>query len=138
MSDRQSTLWCSWIIQGKRDNLYFSGDGGYDNHFKEIGDKYGPFDLAMMECGQYNEWWADIHMMPEETVQASIDLKAQLLLPIHWGAFTLALHDWTDPIKRVTKSAAQKNQAITTPKIGEPVIIGSDVFPRSLWWKMFE
>ena len=126
------------MIQGSRDNLYFSGDGGYDRHFKEIGDKYGPFDIAMIECGQYNEWWKDIHMMPEETVQASLDLQAKVLLPIHWGAFTLALHDWTDPIERVTKAAYDKNQLITTPKIGEPVSVGSSLFPQTPWWKAYE
>jgi len=115
--DRSTTLWCSWVITGKADNIYFSGDSGYGKHFKEIGDKYGPFDISLMECGQYNEEWKVIHMMPEETVQAAVDLKSKLVLPIHWGAFILAFHDWTDPIKRVTKKAKELNMPLTTPKI---------------------
>ena len=135
--DRETTLWSSWVITGKKDNIYFSGDSGYDTHFKEIGDKYGPFDISMMECGQYNEDWKLIHMMPEEAVQASVDLKSKLILPIHWGAFTLAFHDWTDPIVRVTKKANELNFPITTPKIGEPVILGDTIYPTEQWWENY-
>jgi L-ascorbate metabolism protein UlaG (beta-lactamase superfamily) len=132
--DRATTLWCSWVIKGINDNIYFSGDSGYDTHFKEIGEKYGPFDISLMECGQYNEDWKLLHMMPEETVQAAVDLKSKLILPIHWGAFTLAFHDWTDPIERVTIKAKELNMPITTPKIGEVVIIGDAPFPNEQWW----
>ena len=135
--DRATTLWCSWVIKGGNDNIFFSGDSGYDTHFKEIGEKYGPFDISLMECGQYNEDWKLLHMMPEETVQASIDLKSKLALPIHWGAFTLAFHDWTDPIERVTKKANELNLPITTPKIGEPVLFGNETFPTEKWWKKY-
>lgn len=134
LMDRQSTFWCSWIIQGKNDNIYFSGDGGYDIHFKEIGEKYGPFDLSLLECGQYNEQWKAIHMMPEETVQAAIDLKSEVFMPIHWGAFTLALHDWTDPIERAAAEAARLDQPITSPKIGEQMIVGNEIYPSKPWW----
>ena len=134
MFNRASTLWCSWVIKGKKDNIYFSGDSGYDAHFKKIGEKYGPFDISLMECGQYNKDWILFHMMPEETAQAAIDLNSKLLLPIHWGAFTLAFHDWTDPIERVTKRAKELNMPITTPKIGEPVIIRNLTFPTEKWW----
>lgn len=132
--DRASTLWCSWVIQGESTKIFFSGDSGYDIHFKEIGDKYGPFDISLMECGQYNEDWKAIHMMPEETVQAAIDLNSKLMLPIHWGAFTLAFHDWNEPAERVTKKADELNIPITTPKIGEPVIIGNQDYPEGKWW----
>lgn len=135
--DGASTLWCSWVIKGTKDNIYYSGDSGYDTHFKEIGDKYGPFDISLMECGQYNEDWKLLHMMPEETVQASIDLKSKLTMPIHWGAFTLAFHDWTDPIDRMTKKAIEVNLPVTTPKIGEPVIIGTTTFPKERWWTKY-
>lgn len=103
MTDRDCSLWCSWLILGQKTKIFFSGDSGYAPHFKEIGDKYGPFDLTLMECGQYDPRWSAIHMLPEETVQAHIDVQGELLLPIHWGAFTLALHEWSDPIERVTK-----------------------------------
>ena len=132
--DRATTLWCSWVIKGTKDNIYFSGDSGYDIHFKEIGDKYGPFDISMMECGQYNEDWKLLHMMPEETVRASVDLKSKLILPIHCGAFTLAFHDWIDPIERVMIKANELNMHVTTPKIGEPVILENENFPSEKWW----
>ncbi len=105
ISDRYHTLWAGWVIKSPDHAVIHTGDSGYGDHFTEIGEKLGPFDLAMVECGQYNENWPYIHMMPEETVQASIDLKATYLLPIHWGRFNLALHSWTDPAERVTIEA---------------------------------
>lgn len=128
------TLWSSWIIQSSREQLYFSGDSGYGPHFKEIGEKYGPMDFAMMECGQYNERWASIHMMPEETVQATIDVQGQVLMPIHWGAFTLAMHGWDDPINRVTAEANRLNIPIRTPKIGEMILPGKASASDLKWW----
>lgn len=133
--NRETTLWASWIVEVGSYKFYFSGDGGYGKHFKEIGEKYGPFDFAMMECGQYNEMWADIHMMPEETVQASLDLNTKLAMPIHWGAFTLALHAWTDPIERFKKSALTKNLPYIAPKIGESVILQEPYLYKETWWK---
>ncbi len=135
--DRETTLWCSWVIKGEKENIFFSGDSGYGDHFKEIGQKYGPFDISLMECGQYNKNWKAIHMLPEETVQASIDLQSKLALPIHWGAFTLSLHSWDDPVERMTKKAAELNLAVTTPKIGEVLIIGDTNYPTEKWWKSY-
>ena len=131
--DRFKTQWSSWIIKGNISNVYFSGDSGYDVHFKEIGERFGPFDIAIMECGQYDEQWPLIHMMPEETVQATIDVKGKLLLPIHWGAFKLSLHSWTDPAERVSKAASEKKVDLTTPIIGETIVIGERA-PSIDWW----
>lgn len=135
--DRANTLWCSWVIQGKNDNIFFSGDSGYDTHFKEIGKKYGPFDISLMECGQYNDNWKLIHMSPEETVQAAIDVKSKLTLPIHWGGFTLAFHEWTEPVERFLKKANAEKVLVTTPKIGEQIIINSPNFPKEKWWERY-
>jgi L-ascorbate metabolism protein UlaG (beta-lactamase superfamily) len=135
LGDRDATLWCSWVIASMNTKIFFSGDSGYGPHFKEIGQKYGPFDLTLMECGQYNQHWSQIHMMPEETVKAQLDVKGKLMIPIHWGAFTLSLHDWNDPIERVTKAAKEQNVAISTPQIGETVRIGSEQYPSIVWWK---
>jgi L-ascorbate metabolism protein UlaG (beta-lactamase superfamily) len=135
LGGRDTSLWCSWVILSEQTRIFFSGDSGYGPHFKEIGNKYGPFDLTLMECGQYNERWVGIHMMPEETVQAHLDVKGQLMIPIHWGAFTLALHSWTDPVERAVKAAKQLNVAIATPQIGETVHIGAAKFPTTAWWK---
>jgi len=135
LTDRNSTLWCSWVIFGEKTKIYFSGDSGYAPHFKEIGEKYGPFDLALMECGQYDKRWSAIHMLPEETVQAFIDLKGGVLVPIHFGAFTLAFHDWNDPIERVVKAAKENVIKYATPKIGETINISTGEYPNSIWWK---
>jgi len=135
LNDRFSTLWCSWVIQGDGQNIYFSGDSGYGPHFKEIGEKYGPFDFAMMECGQYNERWHQIHMMPEETAQAAVDVKTNLMMPIHWAAFKLAMHSWTDPIERVKRKADELEMPIATPQIGESIILNNPAYPQSEWWK---
>lgn len=135
MTDRDCSLWCSWLILGRDTKVFFSGDSGYAPHFKEIGNKYGPFDLTLMECGQYDTRWSAIHMLPEETVQAHIDVKGDLLLPIHWGAFTLALHEWSDPIERVTKEAKRLGVNIATPQIGESITLKSTDYPSSAWWR---
>jgi L-ascorbate metabolism protein UlaG (beta-lactamase superfamily) len=134
LTNRNSTLWCSWIIKGKDERIYFSGDSGYGPHFKEIGEKYGPFDLTLMECGQYHEKWDAIHMMPEETVQAHLDVRGKMLIPIHWGAFTLSLHEWTDPVERAVKAANVNNVKILTPQIGETISLDEEHL-RSSWWK---
>ncbi|WP_254162547.1 MBL fold metallo-hydrolase [Chryseosolibacter histidini] len=131
---RNVTLWSSWIVKTASQQLYFSGDSGYGPHFKEIGEKYGPMDFVMMECGQYNELWKSIHMMPEETVQATLDVKGKMLLPIHWGAFTLALHSWHDPAIRVTAAAQAVNLPVATPIIGEQIMLDYKNVPQSKWW----
>lgn len=136
ISDRNSTLWASWVIKSDSTTLYFSGDSGYNTHFKEIGVKYGPFDFAMMECGQYNQQWKQIHMMPEETVQAGLDLKAKLIMPIHWGAFKLAFHTWTDPVERLEKESQRLGLPITTPIIGVPIVLSNPpIAPHNKWWE---
>ncbi|MGB3144128.1 MAG: MBL fold metallo-hydrolase, partial [Maribacter sp.] len=113
------------------------GDSGYGPHFKEIGEKYGPFDFAMMECGQYNELWKEIHMIPEETAQAGLDIKAERIMPIHWGAFKLAMHPWTEPIERVSKKAQELGLPLVTPRIGEPVYLKENVSPTESWWTKY-
>ncbi len=134
IGDRNTTLWASWVIKSADYSIYFSGDSGYGPHFKEIGEKYGPFDFAMMECGQYDSRWEAIHMLPEQTAKAGDDVQAKTIMPIHWGAFTLAMHSWTDPVVRVTEAAKKYEYHITTPKIGEPVIVNSETYPESEWW----
>jgi len=135
LSDRDKTLWCSWIIQSETENIFFSGDSGYGSHFKEIGEKYGDFDFAMIECGQYNELWPDVHMFPEETAQAGADIKAKKIMPIHWGAFKLAQHSWIDPIERVSIKAKELNIELITPKIGESIELENLANLTSTWWK---
>jgi len=129
-----NTLWCSWVINTTSSKLFFSGDSGYGPHFKQIGEQYGPFDLALMECGQYDESFAQIHMMPEQSVQAAVDIKANLMLPIHWGSFALSLHDWNEPITRAIKQANSLDLKLTTPRIGESLYLNMPNPPIDTWW----
>jgi len=138
---RGGSAWSSFVLNtpdpnapGKNLNLFLGGDSGYAPHFKSIGDKFGPFDLAILECGQYGIHWPEIHMFPEETVQAALDLSARTLLPVHWAKFTLSLHPWNESIHRVKAAAGAAHLPITTPRIGEPVIINHD-YPIDPWYE---
>lgn len=128
------TLWASFIIRSENSNIFFGGDSGYFNGFKDIGNKFGPFDLTMLECGQYDEAWPHIHMMPEETVQAHLDLKGKILLPVHWGKFSLSLHPWEEPVERLVTVADKLGIRLATPRIGEAFPINSTV-PEGKWWR---
>lgn len=130
---RGKTLWTAFVLNLHGYRLYLGGDSGYGKHMKEIGDKYGPFDLAMLECGQYGKDWPNIHMFPEEVATAAQDLRAETILPVHWAKFSLSYHGWKEPIERFTKRATELELDVTTPMIGEPLVIGVD-YPRSLWW----
>ncbi|HSD56299.1 MAG TPA: MBL fold metallo-hydrolase [Candidatus Saccharimonadales bacterium] len=134
LDDRFKTLWCSWVIESKSGRLFFSGDTGYGPHFKQIGKKYGPFDLTLLECGQYDRRWPNIHMEPEQTFAAHQDLRGKRLMPLHWGAFALALHSWVDSVERVRKAAKPHGVEVMTPKIGEIVPIKARIYPKTAWW----
>lgn len=137
--DRDTSLWASWVIQGQHNKLFFSGDGGYFSGFKDIGERFGPFDLTMIETGAYNELWSEIHMLPEESLQAHKDLNGKdfeksIMMPIHNGTFDLALHDWFEPLERMTQLGEQQNVTVMTPIFGEPVSINN---AKSIhrWWR---
>lgn len=132
---RAGSLWSSFVLEIFGHKLYLGGDSGYGAHFKEIGVKFGPFDLAILECGQYNTSWPFIHMMPEEVVQANIDLRSEVLMPVHWGKFTLAHHLWNEPVERVLNASRKSGVRITTPMIGQPVIINKE-YPDHVWWNL--
>ncbi|HEX3935577.1 MAG TPA: MBL fold metallo-hydrolase [Puia sp.] len=131
---RAGTLWSSFVLKTGHYSIFLGGDSGYGEHFSPIGDRYGPFDLAILECGQYGKNWPYIHMLPEETVQAALDLRAAALLPVHWSKFTLALHPWNEPPRRVTAAAAEKGLPLATPLIGQPVPINGP-YPGVRWWE---
>ena len=129
-----NTLWGSWVLEFNGHKIFFSGDSGYSSEYAEIGDKYGPFDIAIVEAGQYNEAWSTIHMFPEQSVQASIDLNASSILPIHNTKYILSLHKWDAPLERVTAAGELLNQTVSTPYIGETFILGGDN-PDTRWWR---
>jgi L-ascorbate metabolism protein UlaG (beta-lactamase superfamily) len=131
---RNGSLWMSFVLTTPGKNIFIGGDSGYDHHFAEAGKNFGPFDLAILEDGQYDKNWKYIHMSPEETVQAAIDLQAKKLLPVHWGKFSLSIHAWDEPIIRIRKEAARRNVKLLHPKIGEAVWMDEDtVF--GAWWE---
>lgn len=133
LTDRAKSLWGGWVFKTATENIWFSGDGGYGKHFTEIGSRLGPFDFAFMECGQYNDNWHLIHMYPEESVQAAIDAKANNIMPVHWAGFSLAQHDWTDPVVRFYEAANTKKMAATFPRIGQPFTVNSA--EKEKWWE---
>ncbi|MEM7179586.1 MAG: MBL fold metallo-hydrolase [Spirochaetota bacterium] len=135
-SNEAKTLWGSWVVKSETHRLYFSGDSGYDIHFKQIGDKYGPFDVAFVENGQYNKMWHEVHLLPEETAQAFLDLKGKKMVPIHWAMFELSLHDWYEPIVKSEENAKKLGIDLLTPKFGQIVSVTEEnIFER--WWQKF-
>lgn len=130
---RAKSLWASYVLKIHGYNLFLGGDSGYDKHFKIIGDKFGPFDIAFLENGQYNMDWHAIHTLPEETAQAAKNLNTKVLMPVHWGKFVLAFHDWNEPISDLKKIMDKQNIKLTTPLIGEPVVLDG-VYPDKIWW----
>ncbi len=131
---RNTTLWCSFAIEIKGKKIFFSGDSGYGKHFAGIGNKLGPFDIALMECGQYNKGWPLIHMDPSQTYQAFKDVKASGMIPLHWGKFKLSLHAWTEPVEKLLASCNGDTGLIITPQIGEIVNLNNER-NNNYWWR---
>lgn len=131
--DQNRTLWASWVIASPGLRLFFSGDSGYFDGFKKIGERYGPFDVTFMETGAYDQQWPDVHMQPEETLQAHLDLRGKWLLPVHNGTFDLAMHVWHEPFDRIVALAEKNGVAIVTPEMGETVDLTGPQ-PGRKWW----
>lgn len=119
LTDRNATLWASWAFIGPQHRAYFSGDTAMFPGFAEIGAKYGPFDVTMVESGAYNRFWPDVHLGPEQAVDAHVALRGQLLMPVHWGTFNLAPHAWTEPVERLLVAAQAAGAQTYIPKPGE-------------------
>jgi L-ascorbate metabolism protein UlaG (beta-lactamase superfamily) len=133
-NDRNKTLWASFVIKGVDKNLYISGDTGYGKHLKDIGEKYGPFDLAFVEIDGWNKGWPLTHLFPDEVIQLCKDINTNLMFPIHWATFDLALHPWDKSIQMVSILAAENNIELVTPIMGEKVIPG--VTSTKNWWEI--
>lgn len=133
IGDQRETLWTSWAVIGPQHRAYFSGDTAMFPGFAEIGQKYGPFDIAMIESGAYNRAWANFHLGPEQAVQAAQMVQARVMLPIHWSTFDLGLHNWTEPMERVWVAAETAGQRVISPRPGESV---EPAVPRrwARWW----
>ncbi|WP_296404990.1 MBL fold metallo-hydrolase [Psychrobacter sp.] len=141
LTGQNTSLWGSWAVQSKQLSVYFSGDGGYSEEFAKIGERFGGFDVAFIEDGAYNQNWRNVHMMPEESAQAGIDVKAKVVLPIHWGKFDLSVHHWREPVRRLKSAFDTYNSKllpcqrirVTTPRIGE--VFTLDNLPSAPWWE---
>ncbi|SBS32644.1 metal-dependent hydrolase [Marinomonas aquimarina] len=133
LSDAKQTLWGSWVIKSRAGSLFFSGDSGYFPGFKEIGERYGPFTMTFIETGAYDKAWPQIHMTPEQSVQAHLDLQGDIMVPVHNSTFDLAFHPWQEPLVRVEQAAAKSQVTLSTPVFGE-VFRGSEVRTKR-WWQ---
>ena len=132
---RNNTLWMSYVLVTPSMKVYIGGDSGYDTHYAEIGEKYGPIDIAVVDNGQYDVRWKYIHNLPEEALQAAIDLKAKRLFPVHSSKFVMANHPWDEPLSRVTELNRKHNILIITPIIGEIVNLKDSTQQFTRWWE---
>lgn len=128
------TLWASWGIKTPDQNIFYSGDTGYFEGFKEIGERLGPFDLTLIENGAYDKDWSEVHMSPEETLQAHLDVKGTALLPVHNGTFDLALHPWYEPFERISELADAAGVKLVTPEIGQRLDLAK-MEENAYWWR---
>lgn len=139
LSDRDQALWSSWVLKSENSSVFFSGDTGYFDGFKAIGEKYGPFDITLMETGAYDKDWPEVHMSPEESIQAHKDLQGKKMLPIHNGTFDLAFHEWTDPFEQALAISNRESVDLMTPKMGQVLTIDNEDSVSSarelLWWR---
>ncbi len=133
LTDRLKTLWGGWAFKSPSENIWFSGDGGYNQHFKTIGERLGPFDFAFMECGQYNDDWHPVHLFPDESVWAAMDAQAKKAMPVHWAGFALSYHhSWSEPVEEFVKTANEKELAYVLPRLGQLFDVDFDI--RDAWW----
>jgi len=137
LRNRDTTLWASYIIKAPKHKVYFGADSGMHPLFKTIGEKYGPFDIAMLEIGAYNDLWKDIHMGPANASDAFLAVNANLMMPINWGTFNLAFHTWTEPIETLLTLAQQKNIKLLVPQPGETYTYNGKAYVNK-WWEAFK
>lgn len=136
LTDRQKSFWGGWAFKTATENIWFSGDGGYGSHFKEVGKRLGPFDFALMECGQYNDDWRPVHLFPDESVQGAVDAGVRKAMPVHWAGFSLSYqHTWWEPAEEFVAAAEAQGIEYLTPKLGEMFSV-SDNFQEK-WWEQY-
>ncbi|MET7864842.1 MBL fold metallo-hydrolase [Micromonospora taraxaci] len=131
---RDGTLWSSWVVAGARRKVFYTGDSGYFDGYAAIGTEHGPFDVTLMQIGAYDRAWPTIHMFPEEAVDAHVDLRGGLFVPVHWATFNLALHDWSEPVDRLWAEAKARDVRLAVPRPGERVVVDE---PPAVdgWWQ---
>ena len=135
---RNQSLWVSFALETPERKLYFSGDSGYGQHFKAIGEALGAFDLVLLDSGQYDEQWRHVHMTPEDAVQATRDLNARALMPGHVGRFSIAFHSWKEPFERIVAASEGEPWQLVTPQIGQPLLLDDPASASSVWWETLQ
>lgn len=135
---RNKSLWASFILQTPTLKIFMGGDSGYDDHFKTIGRQHGPFDLAILENGQYDQSWKHIHLMPGEICKVAEDLQAKRILPVHSGKFKLGNHAWDEPLQRLWDLNRSAQLPIITPMVGELVELNNPQQSFGPWWQGIE
>ncbi|WP_296323691.1 MBL fold metallo-hydrolase [Treponema sp. UBA3813] len=133
--DNMTTLWCSWVLKDDYHKIFENGDSGFAPHFEKIHEKYGDFDFALMECGQYDVQWPKVHMFPEQSAHAAKILGAKVVQPIHWGAIVLSRHGWDDPVERFLLAAEKENLTVITPCIGQTARLETPSLFMERWWR---
>ena len=134
LTDRNATLWASWVIDTGRQRVFFSGDTGLFPELSDVGKSHGPFDLVLLEIGAFHPSWGDIHLGPENALRAHELLGGGLLMPIHWGTFSLALHDWDEPGETLVRLAEAQGTKLFLPRLGAPTEPAHT--PRDEpWWR---
>lgn len=133
-TDRNKTLWASFVIESDRHKVFFSGDTGLTEQFRTIGAEHGPFDLVLLEVGAFHPSWGGIHLGPENALEAFSMLGGGTLLPVHWGTFNLALHAWNEPPETLVALAAQRGARVITPRLGD-VVEPSELEGPTPWWR---
>jgi L-ascorbate metabolism protein UlaG (beta-lactamase superfamily) len=131
---RNETLWSSWVINGPTRKVFYSGDTGYFPGFADVGAEHGPFDVTLVQVGAYADGWPDIHMTPEDGVAAHLDVRGGLMIPVHWGTFVLAMHEWPEPADRTWQEAKARDVRLAVPRPGERVDVDN---PPAVdgWWQ---
>lgn len=133
--DNMTTLWAGWILMDEYHKVFESGDSGFGPHFEKIHEKYGDFELVLIECGQYNKRWPKIHMFPEESARAAKILGAKITMPVHWGAVVLSSHGWDDPVERIIRAAEKEDLNLITPYLSQTVDLTIPELYKETWWR---
>ena len=133
LTDQMSKLWSGYALVGPTHRAYYSGDTGLFPVMRDIGERLGPFDVTMIEIGQYGEGWPDWHLGPEQAIVTHQRVKGRVMIPVHWGTFALAYHGWTEPIERALVAAQAAGVTLVAPRPGQPV---EPTAPPALdrWW----
>ncbi|MDT0213679.1 MBL fold metallo-hydrolase [Rothia sp. ARF10] len=132
---RDGTLWASWVLEGETGKVFYSGDTGYFIGFAQVGERYGPFDIALVQVGAYDDGWPTIHMTPEHGVEAAADVGAPVMVPVHWATFNLAFHPWGEPVERVLVEAERRGVDVVVPRPGERLDVSALPTEPTYWWR---